>query len=45
MNSEEYCLFDLKNSEAMLVCGMKKLLQRLDHVKSYIDDLILYMKD
>ena len=37
--------FCMKNSEATLVRGMRKLLQRLDHVESYIDDLIVYTKN
>ena len=35
----------MKNSEATLVRGMRKLLQGLNHVESYIDDLIVYTKD
>ena len=37
--------FGMKNSGATLIRGMRKLLQGLDHVKSYIDDLIVYTKD
>ena len=35
----------MKNSGATLVRGMRKLLHGLDHVESYIDDLIVYTKD
>ena len=35
----------MKNSGAILVRGMMKLFQGLDHVESYIDDLIIYTKD
>ena len=38
-------LFGMKSSEAMLVWGMKKLLQGLDHIESYVDDLIHLQKD
>ena len=34
--------FSMKNSGATLVCGMRKFLHGLDHVESYIDDLIVY---
>ena len=34
-------LFCMKNSGAMLVRGMRKLLHGLDYVKSYIDNLIV----
>ena len=37
--------FGMKNSGAMLVRGMKKLLQDMDNVECYIDDLIVYTKD
>ena len=37
--------FCIKNSGAMLVRGMRKLLHGFDHVESYIDDLIVYTKD
>ena len=37
--------FGMKNSGATLVRGMKKLLQGLPHVESYIDDLIVYTED
>ena len=32
--------FGMKNSEATLVRGMRKLLQDMDNVECYIDDLI-----
>ena len=35
----------MKNSRATLVREMRKLLQGLDHVESYIDNLIDYTKD
>ena len=34
--------FCLKNSGAALVCWLRKLLEKLDHVKSYTDDLIVF---
>ena len=37
--------FGMKNSGATLVQGMRKLLHGLDHVKSYIDDSIVYAKN
>ena len=37
--------FGMKNSGAMLVRGMRKLLHGLDHVESYNDDLIVCTKD
>ena len=37
--------FGMKNSGAKLVCGMRKLLQGLEQVESYIDDLIVYTKN
>ena len=37
--------FGMKNSGATLVREMRKLLQGLDHVESYIDDVIVYTKD
>ena len=37
--------FGMKNSGATLVCSTRKLLQGLNHVESYIDDLIIYTKD
>ena len=36
--------FGVKNSGATLVHEMRKLLHGLDHVESYIDDLIVYTK-
>ena len=35
----------MKNSGTTLVRGMRKLLQGLDYVESYIDDLIVYTKN
>ena len=35
----------MKNSEATLARGMRKLLQNNDNADSYIDDLIVYTKD
>ena len=37
--------FGMKNSGATLVRWMRKLLLHLEHVESYIDDLIIYTKD
>ena len=37
--------FGMKNSGATLVRGMKKLLQDMDNVECFIDDLIVYTKD
>ena len=37
--------FEMKNSGATLVRGMRKLLQDMDNVECYIDDLIVYTKD
>ena len=37
--------FGMKNSGATLVRGMRKLLQDMDNVECYIDDLIVYTKD
>ena len=37
--------FGMKNSGAMFVCGMRKLLQDIDKVECYIDHLIVYAKD
>ena len=37
--------FGMKNSGATLVHGMKQLLSGMDHVRSNIDDLIIYTKD
>ena len=37
--------FGMKNSGAKLVRGMRKLLQDMDNVECYIDDLIVYTKD
>ena len=37
--------FGTKNFRATLVCGMRKLLQDMDNVECYIDDLIVYTKD
>ena len=37
--------FGMKNSGAALVRGMRKLLCGLDHIESYIDDLIVCTKD
>ena len=37
--------FGMKNSGATLVRGMRKLFHGLDHVESYIDDLIIYTND
>ena len=37
--------FGMKNSEATLVRGMRKLLQDIGNVECYIDDLIVYTKD
>ena len=37
--------FGIKNSEAILVRGMRKLLHDLDHVESFNDDLIVCTKD
>ena len=37
--------FGIKNSGATLVRGMRKLLQDMDNVECYIDDLIVYTKD
>ena len=36
--------FGMKNSGATLVRGMRKLLQDIDNVECYIDDLIVYTK-
>ena len=38
-------LFGMKNSVVTLVRGMRKLLQDMDNVKCYIEDLIVYTKD
>ena len=37
--------FGMKNSGATLVCEMRQLLLGMDHISSYIDDLIVYTKD
>ena len=37
--------FGMKNSGAMLVRGMRQLLSAMDHVRSYIDNLIVYTED
>ena len=37
--------FGMKNTGATLVRGMRKLLQNMDNVECYIDDLIVYTKD
>ena len=37
--------FVMKNSGATMVHGIRNLLQGFAHVESYIDDLIIYMKD
>ena len=37
--------FEMKNSTATLVCGMRKLLQDMDNVECYMDDLIVYTKN
>ena len=37
--------FGMKNSGATLVRGMRKLLQDMDNVECYIDNLIVYKKD
>ena len=37
--------FGMKNSRATLVRGMRKLLQDMDNVECYVDDLIVYTKD
>ena len=37
--------FGMKNSGATLVRGMRQLLSGMDHVSSYIDDLIIYTED
>ena len=37
--------FGMKNSGATLVRGMRKLLQDMDNVECYIDDVIVYTKD
>ena len=37
--------FGMKNSGAMLGYGMRKLLQDMDNVECYIDDLIVYTKN
>ena len=37
--------FGMKNSGATLDRGMRRFLHGLDHVESYIDDLIVYTKD
>ena len=39
------CRFGMKNSGATLVRGMRKLLQDMDNVECYIDNLIVYTKD
>ena len=36
--------FGMKNSSATLVCGLRKLLQDMDNVECYIDDLIIHTK-
>ena len=38
-------LFGTKNSGATLVCGMRTVFQRLDHVENYTEDLIVYTKN
>ena len=35
----------MKNSGEKLVRGMRKLLQDIDNVECYVDDLIVYTKD
>ena len=37
--------FGMKNSGATLVRGMRKLLQDMDNVECYIDDLTVYTKE
>ena len=37
--------FGMKNSGATLVRGMRKLLQDMDNVECYVDNLIIYTKD
>ena len=37
--------FGMKNSGATLVRGMRQLLSGMEHVDSYIDDLIIYTED
>ena len=37
--------FGMKNSGATLVRGMRKLLQYMDNVMCYVDDLIVYTKN
>ena len=37
--------FEMKNSGATLVRGMRKLFQDMDNVDCYIDDMIVYTKD
>ena len=37
--------FGMKNSGVTLVRGMRRLLQDMDNVKSFIDDLIVYTED
>ena len=37
--------FGKKNTVVTLVCQIWKLFQSLDHVESYIDDVIVYTKD
>ena len=38
-------LFGMKNSGATLVRGIRKILTGMNHVESYIDDLIVHTKD
>ena len=37
--------FGMKNFGATLVCGMRKLVQDMDNIECYIDDLIVHTKD
>ena len=37
--------FGMKNSEAILVRGLRMLISDLENVRSYIDDLIVYTED
>ena len=37
--------FGMKSSGVTLVCGMRQLLSGMDHVSSYIDDLIIYIEN
>ena len=37
--------FGMKNLGATLVCGMRKILAGMNHIDSYIDDLIIHTND